>query len=126
MKKFISFCRARCAPRLTESAARTLSNNYVKIRADQRSRAGTGDSVIPITVRQLEALVRLSEAIAKITLSNNATEEHVAEAIRLFHVSTLNAAASGVGEAAIGYAHTLHLHVHRSVDVAQSTCCRCR
>ncbi len=53
-------------------------------------------------VRQLEALVRLSEALAKITLSNNATEEHVAEAIRLFHVSTLNAAASGVGEAAIG------------------------
>jgi hypothetical protein len=30
-----------------------------------------------------------------------ATEEHVAEAMRLFHVSTLNAAASGIGEAAM-------------------------
>ncbi len=105
MKKFVSFCRSRCAPRLTESAARMLRDNYVKIRGEQRARASSaasGDSVIPITVRQLEALVRLSEAQAKITLSPVATEEHVAEAIRLFHVSTLNAASAGVGEAAIG------------------------
>ncbi len=56
------------------------------------------NNVIPITVRQLEAVVRLSEALAKITLSPHATEEHVAEAIRLFHVATLNAASVGMSE----------------------------
>jgi DNA replication licensing factor MCM5 len=51
---------------------------------------------VPITVRQLEAIVRLSEALAKMSLSPVAGEEHVAEAIYLFRVSTLDAAHSGV------------------------------
>ena len=68
MKRYIAYCRARCAPRLSESAARMLRDNYVKIRSEQRGRSSE-ESVIPITVRQLEALVRLSEAQAKISLS---------------------------------------------------------
>ena len=47
---------------------------------------------IPVTVRQLEAIIRLSESIAKMTLSNFVTEEHVNEAHRLFKISTLSAA----------------------------------
>ena len=43
-------------------------------------------SVIPITVRQLEAIVRIAESLAKMTLSREATVEHVEEAIRLFKV----------------------------------------
>jgi len=78
----------------------------VEIRREQRERkrrdreraGGSHDSVVPITVRQLEALVRLSEGLAKVTLSEEATEEHVEEALRLFRVSTLNAANSGLGE----------------------------
>jgi DNA replicative helicase MCM subunit Mcm2 (Cdc46/Mcm family) len=62
-----------------------------------RSVAGTEEhGVIPITVRQLEALVRITEAVAKATLSPEATVEHVKEAVRLFRVSTLAAAASGL------------------------------
>lgn len=45
-----------------------------------------------MTVRQLEALVRLSEAIAKMSLSEWVLPSHVAEAHRIFKVSTLNAA----------------------------------
>lgn len=52
-------------------------------------------STIPITVRQLEAVVRLSEALAKMELLSFAEERHVDEALRLFQVSTLAAAASG-------------------------------
>ena len=52
-------------------------------------------SAIAITVRQLEAIIRMSESIAKVTLSPYATEEHVDEAIRLFRFSTLNAVESG-------------------------------
>ena len=51
---------------------------------------------IPITVRQLEAIIRLSEAIAKIHLQPVVKSQHVEEAHRLFKVSTLHAAQSGM------------------------------
>lgn len=41
-------------------------------------------------MRQLEALIRLSEAMAKMTLSQEVSEQHVFEAHNLFQVSTLN------------------------------------
>jgi len=47
----------------------------------------TLESHIPITVRQLEAIIRLSEALAKMTLSNTVHVEHVREAHRLFQVA---------------------------------------
>lgn len=52
-------------------------------------------TAIPITVRQLEAIVRISESLAKMTLSPFATETHVDEAIRLFNHSTMSAIQSG-------------------------------
>ena len=54
-------------------------------------------SSIPITVRQLEAIVRISESLAKMELADRATEAHVNEAIRLFRISTLNAVHAGHG-----------------------------
>jgi DNA replication licensing factor MCM5 len=45
--------------------------------------------------RQLEAIIRITEALAKMTLSKIATEEHVDEAIRLFNRSTMDAVQSG-------------------------------
>ena len=45
--------------------------------------------------RQLEAVIRLSESLAKMQLQPFATETHVDEALRLFQVSTLDAAMSG-------------------------------
>ena len=52
-------------------------------------------SSIPITVRQLEAIVRITESLAKLTLSPIATESHVDEAIRLFLGSTMDAVNQG-------------------------------
>jgi DNA replication licensing factor MCM5 len=57
-------------------------------------------SSIPITVRQLESLVRITESLAKLTLSPIATEAHVDEAMRLFLASTMDAVSHG--EAANG------------------------
>lgn len=47
------------------------------------------------TCRQLEAIVRISESLAKMRLEPFATESDVDEALRLFQVSTLDAAMSG-------------------------------
>lgn len=54
---------------------------------------------IPITVRQLEAVIRLSEAIARMHLQTMVKPQHIEEAHRLFKISTLNAAASGMTNA---------------------------
>ena len=45
--------------------------------------------------RQLEAIVRISESLAKMRLAPFASEADVDEALRLFQVSTLDAAMSG-------------------------------
>lgn len=98
LKKYIAYSRSRCSPRLSESAAQTLRDRYVRFRRmmkEHRSKGGGGDA-IPITVRQLEAIVRISEALARMELSDVATEDHVQEALRLFQVSTLSAATQGV------------------------------
>lgn len=97
MKNYIRYCKAKCAPRLSSEAAEKLSNHYVSIRSDvQKVEANSSErSSIPITVRQLEAIIRISEALAKMSLSPVATEEHVDEALRLFKVSTMQAVLAG-------------------------------
>ena len=50
---------------------------------------------MPITVRQLEAIVRISESVAKMRLSDVATEDDVQTAIHMFTMSTLRAAKMG-------------------------------
>jgi len=102
LKKLIAFAR-RKAPRLTEDAAELLSNRYVHFRREleekRRASADGTASVIPMTVRQLEALVRISESLARMELSDVATEAHVEEALRLFKVATMQAASSPYGAA---------------------------
>jgi DNA replication licensing factor MCM5 len=91
MKRFISFCRMKCAPSLSASAAQILQSHYITIRDQQRRRRiadNHNSSSVPITLRQLEAIVRISEALAKMSLSMSVTGSHVSEAIRLFKVST--------------------------------------
>lgn len=44
---------------------------------------------------QLEAIVRISESLAKLTLSPQVLEQHVDEAIRLFKFSTMDAVQAG-------------------------------
>ena len=51
--------------------------------------------VVPITVRQLEAIVRVSEALARMQLSVEATANHVELALHLFRVSTMDATRAG-------------------------------
>jgi DNA replication licensing factor MCM5 len=94
LKKFVTYCRERCAPRLSEEAAALLSSQYVRVRNQVREslieKPGSAQ-VVPITVRQLEALVRISEALAKMRLSAEANVNDVQEALRLFKISTLAA-----------------------------------
>ena len=99
MKKYIQYCKAKCHPRLSEEAGDILASSQVKIRDDVRRRAiesaarneggkgGADQAVIPITVRQLEALIRLSESLSKMRLEDEVQGQDIAEALRLFKVS---------------------------------------
>jgi len=88
--------------KLSETAGEVLTSSYVKIRDDVRKQSiqtsgAVGEdtqATIPITVRQLEALVRLSESLAKMRLDPDFQAEDVTEALRLFKVSTMAANAA--------------------------------
>ena len=94
LKKFIAYARMKVVPKLTEESGEFLKNYYVKDRKDYFEKKNKKGNDIPVTVRQLEAIIRLSEAIAKMSLSSTVTKNNVIEAHRLFQVSTLSAAGS--------------------------------
>ncbi|KAH6572507.1 hypothetical protein BASA62_003334 [Batrachochytrium salamandrivorans] len=103
MRSYIGYCKSKCAARLSKEAAEKLSSYFVEMR--QRVRTMDADaassktkSAIPITIRQLEAIIRVAESLAKMALSPVATEMHVDEAIRLFNHSTMSAIQSGMVE----------------------------
>lgn len=79
LKKYIAFARKYVKPRLTDEAKAKLVNFYVEMR----SRSQSADSPIAITPRQLEALVRLAEAHARMALSEVVTERDADAAIEL-------------------------------------------
>ena len=105
LKKYINYARARCGPRLSTEAAEKLKNKYVLMRSGTKEVEEETDKriAIPITVRQLEAVIRISESLAKMELQSFAVDRHVEEALRLFQVSTLDAAMSGSLSGAEGF-----------------------
>ncbi|KAJ7899966.1 MCM-domain-containing protein [Mycena olivaceomarginata] len=97
MKRYIAYCKSKCAPRLSAEAQEMLSSHFVSLRkqVQQVERDNDERSSIPITVRQLEAIIRISESLAKMTLSTVVQNHHVEEAIRLFKFSTMDAVSAG-------------------------------
>ena len=84
---------------------------------------GGGDMpAVPITVRQLEAITRIAESLARMTLQEEATEDHVREAIRLFKHSTMDAVKSGAGARFHTSSYCLRFH-----DIRQKKrhCAKC-
>jgi len=70
-------------PRMTPEAARMMSDCYVQMR---NSDASDGHrKAYHVTVRQLESLIRLSEARARLDLSPIITPAHVRDAMTLIN-----------------------------------------
>lgn len=91
MTSYISYARAHIHPQLTEAASKALVDSYVSLRAlgsDVRSQ----DRRITATTRQLESMVRLSEAHAKMRLSQTVEVSDVIEAVRLIKSAIKQAA----------------------------------
>lgn len=89
---YISYAKSNIQPVISQEAAQELVDNYVAMRAlGQDVRAA--ETRITATTRQLESMIRLSEAHAKMRLSTTVTKDDVREAYRLIQ-SALKASAT--------------------------------
>jgi len=78
LKDYISYAKNNIEPRLSEEASQCLVSSYVQMRKDGSSRGAV--SAYP---RQLEALIRLAEAHAKMRFSLSVDVVDIEEAKRL-------------------------------------------
>eukprot|EP00457_Paulinella_chromatophora_P001662 gb/GEZN01001664.1/.p1 GENE.gb/GEZN01001664.1/~~gb/GEZN01001664.1/.p1 ORF type:complete len:830 (-),score=115.11 gb/GEZN01001664.1/:311-2800(-) len=90
---YISYARRSVHPVLTDEATDALINAYVEMR--RMGQAGAR-KIVTATPRQLESLIRLSEALARMKLSERVTTVEVEEAKRLMSVATQAAATDPV------------------------------
>jgi replicative DNA helicase Mcm len=77
-RKYVAYAKRSCFPVLSTEAKDALIGYYLKLRGIAEQ-----NKPVPVTARQLEALVRLAEASARIRLSNS-IEQHDAE--RVIHI----------------------------------------
>lgn len=94
IRTYIKFAK-RYKPSLSEEAQTMLIDTYKQLRmtggasAGPSAFAGSNKQSWRITVRQLESLIRLSEAYAKLTSSEQVLAMHVREAARLLNKSVV-------------------------------------
>ncbi|AEO66150.1 9b3644bd-4590-4123-8813-2ec34f9ab094 [Thermothielavioides terrestris] len=96
LTSYISYARANIHPTITPEAGRELVDSYVEMRKlGQDVRAA--EKRITATTRQLESMIRLSEAHAKMRLSATVTPDDVREAVRLIKSALKTAATDAQG-----------------------------
>lgn len=84
LKKYVTYARKYVHPKLSGAAATVLQDLYLKIR----KKAYEGNS-LPITTRQLESLVRLSQARARAELRDRVSEQDAKDVVALMEHSLL-------------------------------------
>ncbi len=85
LRKYVAYAK-RINPVITNSASQTLIDFYVSLR-NKKSLASDEVRAIPISPRQLEALIRLSEGCARLRLSDKVTKKDAERAIKLLKFS---------------------------------------
>ncbi|CAO3596624.1 unnamed protein product [Absidia cylindrospora] len=84
LQNYIRYART-FKPRMTPLAAKKLATYYRELRQDDAH--GANKNSYRVTVRQLESMIRLSEAIARVYCSEKITESYVSEAYSLLRKS---------------------------------------
>src|SRR3989339_295432 len=86
VRKYVAYAKQKFKPKLSDEAADEIKQFYLKIR-NQSTRTDSETKPIPITARQLEGIIRLAEAHAKIRLSDEVKREDAKKAIELLKTS---------------------------------------
>ena len=79
LRKYIAYARKNVNPQLTDEAILVLREFYVNTRNSNTEE----QAPVPITARQLEAIIRLAEASAKLKLKDTVEKEDAERAVRL-------------------------------------------
>lgn len=87
LQRYIRYART-FKPKMTKRARKYLVEKYKELRADDAQ--GLGKNSYRITVRQLESMIRLSEAIARSNCVHEITPEFVNEAFNLLRQSIIH------------------------------------
>ncbi len=82
LTKYIVYVRKYCHPKMTSSAKKVLLDFYLELRKQHQQVDST-----PITTRQLESLIRLAEARAKVELRVVITESDARDVVELMRSS---------------------------------------
>ncbi|XP_051130442.1 probable DNA helicase MCM8 isoform X2 [Andrographis paniculata] len=82
LRKYIAYARTYVFPRMTKPAAEILQKFYLRLRDHNTSADGT-----PITARQLESLVRLAEARARVDLREEISTQDALDVVEIMKES---------------------------------------
>ncbi|XP_025104122.1 DNA helicase MCM8-like [Pomacea canaliculata] len=85
LRKYIGYARKYVHPKIGKDAAKNLQNFYLELRKRHQTRDST-----PITTRQLESLIRLTEARARLELREEATAKDAEEVVEIMKYSMLD------------------------------------
>lgn len=85
LRTYISYARQYVKPKLSVKAAAILQNYYLKLRSKSKQSGS-----LPIFNRQLEAMIRLTEARAKLELRTEATESDALDVIDILQYAMTN------------------------------------
>lgn len=121
LRKYVAYAKRNVFPVMTDEALEILRNYYVEFRS-------SSDESVTFTPRQLEAFVRLSEASARIRLSEEVTAE---DAKRAIHIIDQYLRRVGIDREtgrididiiATGISHSQHDRMRTIMDIIQRLC----
>lgn len=87
LRTYIRFAKT-ITPQISEEAKKALSAHYIRLRAND-SVGSVSKTAYRMTVRQLESMIRLAEARARLDLEQFVLKKHVDEAARLLDTSVV-------------------------------------
>lgn len=85
IRKYILYARKFSFPTVSAEASEELKKFYAEMRTTRR-----GIDSVPVTTRQLEALVRLTQARAKLELATEATVEHAKDVLAILRYTMID------------------------------------
>lgn len=85
LRKYISYAKQNCQPKLSDKAADVLIEFYLNLRKTYKK-----PHCNPITMRQLESLMRLTQARAKVEMRKECTKQDALDVIEIMKVSMMD------------------------------------
>ena len=93
LRKYIAYARKYVTPKLSSEAAKVIQDFYLELRKQRQS-----GNTTPITTRQLESLIRLTEARARLEMRELAVEQDARDVIEIMKFSMYDTFSDDFGQ----------------------------